>query len=87
MAIIPQRLVEASWATKTLTLTENLEKRHDDSEQFPLPIRIRFKPEKNCRYSSRFRFSCEFGNTFDILLEGKGTYEEHEHAPLSPFPR
>ena len=54
---------------------------------FPIPINVRFKPKKNQRYSSRFRFSCEYGNTFDIILEGSGTYEEHEHAPLNPIPK
>jgi hypothetical protein len=30
---------------------------------------------------------CEYGNAFDVVLEGEGTYEEHEHKPLSPFPK
>ena len=78
--------MEASWNSKTLTLENNLEQRHEEFNQYPLPIHIIFKPIKNCSYSSRFRFSCQYGNTFDVLLEGKGTYEEREHAPVNPFP-
>lgn len=90
--VVPQRLVAASWATQTLTLTDALEQRHNNQHSFvadanyPLPVTIFFRPVRNVRYSSRFRFSCEFGNTFDILLEGEGTYEENLHKPLYPKP-
>ena len=54
---------------------------------YPMPIQIAFKPRKNLRYNSRFRFTCEYGNAFDLILQGEGTYEENEHKPLQPFPR
>jgi hypothetical protein len=60
---------------------------HEIDARYPIPIQIHFKPTKNTKYSSRFRFTCEYGNNFDVLLEGEGTYEEHEHNPLSPAPR
>ena len=90
---MPQRLVESSWAQNTLTFRDSLQKRHDAQQRrgaeacFPVPLVIKFNPKKNVRYSCRFRFSCEFGNSFDVLLTGQGTYEEHEHKPLSPAPR
>ena len=92
VAVIEQRPVKTSWATMQLTMKDSLSTRHHSSKVneidpiFPLPITVKFKPSKNTRYSSRFRFSCEFGNTFDVLLEGQGTFEEHEHNPATPHP-
>ncbi len=54
---------------------------------YPMPITVLFNPAKNQRYCSRFRFTCEFANTFDLVLQGEGTYEEHEHRPINPIPR
>ena len=51
-----------------------------------MPINIIFKPRKNLRYCSRFRFSCQYGNDFDVILRGEGTYEEQEHEPIEPEP-
>jgi hypothetical protein len=94
-AIVQERLVASSWATQTLSIADNLELKHhgkggnkvNKSEAlFPMPISIKFNPRKNQRYCSRFRFSCEFANSFDVVLQGEGTYEEHEHHPLNPLP-
>jgi hypothetical protein len=91
--IVDQRLVETSWAAKNLSMSDTLRQRHverpgnESDAFFPSPIQVGFKPVKNVRYCSRFRFTCEFGNTFDIILEGKGTYEEHEHRPINPKPK
>eukprot|EP01038_Epipyxis_sp_PR26KG_P007446 gene7446-10147_t len=91
--IVPQRLVQSSWASNTLTLQDSLQVKHQDQHQseadmcFPMPLIIHFHPKKNCHYLSRFRFVCEFGNVFDLLLQGEGTYEEHLHKPISPIPR
>ena len=85
--------MQASWASNTLTLADSVLKRQIGHTSrgadacYPAPITIKFCPKKNSRYSSRFRFVCEFGNSFDILLVGQGTYEEHEHNPLNPTPR
>ena len=92
VAVIEQRPVKTSWANKQLTMQDSLVTRHHQSKIkeidpiYPLPITVKFKPGKSTRYSSRFRFSCEFGNTFDVLLEGQGTFEEHEHKPANPHP-
>lgn len=122
--IVPERLVQSSWATNTLSINDTLTLRHqnnftltnggggngsmkiqgtiiplgetaggggnpsaDNDIHYPMPITIIFSPKQNQKYCSRFRFSCEFANTFDLVLQGDGTYEEHEHQPLNPLPR
>jgi hypothetical protein len=91
--VVPQRLVITSWAQRTLSIQDTLQNRHVEQHRseadacFPMPITIKFVPTRNKSYSCRFRFVCEFGNTFDALLQGKGTYEEHEHKPINPIPR
>lgn len=93
IAVIEQRPIKTSWATMKLTMNDSLVERHQSSRKneidarYPIPISIAFKPSRNVKYSSRFRFSCEYGNSFDVLLEGVGTFEEHEHKPLYPVPR
>jgi hypothetical protein len=47
----------------------------------------RFSPKKNSAYSCRFRFTCEFGNEFDVVFQGEGTFEEHLHNPVVPTPK
>lgn len=54
---------------------------------YPMPITILFSPKKNVDYCSRFRFTCEFANSFDLVVQVEGTFEEHEHRPLHPIPR
>jgi len=91
--VVPQRLVVTSWANRTLNMKDSLQIRHQEQHQseadacYPMPITVRFLPNKNTPYSCRFRFSCEFGNTFDMLLQGRGTYEEHMHKPIHPVPK
>lgn len=91
--VVPQRLMESSWASSTLNLRDSVQRRFDNQHnfeadaRFPIPVAIQFRPKANSRYSSRFRFSCDFGNSFDVILTGQGTYEEHEHKPLNPLPR
>ena len=79
----------------TLTIKDTLQQRFEGASSsearsdalYPMPVQVAFKPRKNLRYCSRFRFTCEYGNAFDVILQGEGTYEEHEHQPLQPFPR
>lgn len=91
--VVPQRLMESSWQSNTLTLRDSLQIRHNSQGVnasdpcFPIPLVVKFLPKKNVKYSSCFRFSCEFGNSFDVILQGSGTYEEHEHKPINPIPR
>lgn len=99
MPIVDQKLSESSWfqqnaaGKKTLSINDTLQLRNEivkktpAEAKYPVPITVKFNPRKNIRYSSRFRFICEYGNSFDVVLQGEGTYEEHEHKPLSPFPK
>jgi hypothetical protein len=99
-SVVYQHLSQTSWASNTLSLPDTLKERYtlEDADrvnaevaeadaQFPMPLRVRFLSKKNARYSSRFTFLCEYGNSFDVILQGEGTYEEHEHKPLNPYPR
>jgi hypothetical protein len=115
-SVVPERLVQSSWATNTLSLNDSLTLKHQNNFSltntlggngsptvrggntlaqsqpqqdihYPMPITIIFTPKQNQKYCSRFRFSCEFANTFDLVLQGEGTYEENEHQPLNPIPR
>jgi hypothetical protein len=96
MSIIDERLVESSWAKNTLTLQDSLVLKNNQhtattstafEAQYPMPINITFQPKKNVRYCSRYRFTCEFANSFDLVVQGEGTFEENEHRPLNPIPR
>lgn len=49
----------------------------------PRPIVITFRPKKNVPYQSRFRFEVEHGEGFDVVVSGKGTYEE-DTTPNNP---
>ena len=90
--IVPERLSETSWASSTLNLYDSVTRRKNANSgfqadaKFPYPIKIDFKPSKNELYKSCFRFSCENGNYFALKLFGKGTFEEHLHAPFYPKP-
>jgi len=92
LEVVPQRLSQTSWATETLNLKDQMDARHDNQGKFeadaryPQAIQVQFRPKDNKVYMSRFRFNCEYGNQFDVLLHGHGTYEEHEHMPLRPKP-
>lgn len=89
---MPQRLSETSWSTSTLSFKDTITKRHVEQHKtasdacYPQPIKVYFAPSKSGKYSSRFRFTCEYGNSFDVLLHGSGTFEEHLHAPMHPSP-
>ena len=66
--------------------TNQSQQKMNSDVKHPTSITVKFTPRKNIRYNSRFRFVCEYGNSFDVILQGEGTYEEHEHKPLSPCP-
>ena len=91
--IVPERVVKASWASNTLTMKDSLDLRHSSQHQseadacYPLALTIKFLPNKNLHYSSRFRFTCEFGNSFDLVVQGEGTFEENMHKPIYPIPK
>ena len=42
----------------------------------PIPLEVRFAPRSPALYRSRFRFSAAHGESFEVLLEGRGAHEE-----------
>lgn len=51
----------------------------DDEEMKYLPttIYIKFKPKQAALYKSKFRFMTETGIPCDVILKGRGSYEEN----------
>jgi len=37
---------------------------------------VNFRPKQNVLYKSKFRFTVENGLSVDVILKGKGSYEE-----------
>lgn len=50
-----------------------------DKEKLYLPqvVHVNFRPKKNVLYKSKFRFTVENGVSCDVILKGKGSYEEN----------
>ncbi len=44
----------------------------------PTKLTVRFAPKQNVRYKCRFRLSVRSGEGFDVVLYGRGTYDERE---------
>jgi hypothetical protein len=42
----------------------------------PLQVTVMFKPEANVLYKSKFRVTVGEGVSFDIIVKGRGSYEE-----------
>jgi hypothetical protein len=43
----------------------------------PQELLINFRPKANTLYKSKFRFMVEGGIACDVILKGKGSYEEN----------
>uniref|UniRef100_A0A7S2DBV6 Uncharacterized protein n=1 Tax=Octactis speculum TaxID=3111310 RepID=A0A7S2DBV6_9STRA len=67
-----------------IDLASNLRRRNDDNHRAPRPITVTFQPKKNLEYQSRFRFEVAYGEGFDVVLSGKGTYEEDSRRKPEP---
>lgn len=48
-------------------------------QYMPAKLTVTFRPKKNVLYKSKFRFIVENGLACDVILKGKGSYEE-EHV-------
>ena len=48
-----------------------------EKQYLPQTILVDFKPKKNVLYKSKFRFIVENGLSCDVILKGKGSYEEN----------
>lgn len=51
-------------------------KDEEEKKYLPQKILIKFKPKANVLYKSKFRFTTETGIACDIILKGRGSYEE-----------
>ena len=52
-------------------------KDEEERKYLPQKILIKFKPKENILYKSKFRFICETGISCDVILKGRGSYEEN----------
>mmetsp|Transcript_14361 Transcript_14361/g.24450 ORF Transcript_14361/g.24450 Transcript_14361/m.24450 type:complete len:168 (-) Transcript_14361:33-536(-) len=52
-------------------------KDEEEKKFLPQKILIKFKPKKNVLYKSKFRFTADTGIHCDVILKGRGSYEEN----------
>jgi hypothetical protein len=52
-------------------------KDEEEKKYLPQTIHIKFKPKANVLYKSKFRFVTETGIPCDVILKGRGSYEEN----------
>ena len=71
--------------TSDLNIDEKLRNLNAVNPRHPRAITVKFNPNLDRRYRSRFRFEVEEGSGFDVLLAGRGTYEEN--GKKAPQPR
>ena len=62
----------------TLAL-QNKDDKYAESHR-PVQLTFMFKPEANTLYKSKFRISVVEGLSYDIVVCGRGTYEEELEA-------
>jgi len=73
----PDKKSSGPGATEAVTsLDAALKNEARANARMPFPITVTFKPTKNLKYCSRFRFDVHKGEGFDIVLQGVGSYEE-----------
>ena len=83
-AVFEQTVTTVQWNQDT-TLEANLQRRNEDNPKAPRPIKITFRPARNKSYQSRFRFEVQQGEGFDLLISGRGTYEENTKPNRQPI--
>lgn len=52
-------------------------KDEEERKYLPQTIYIKFKPKANTLYKSKFKFLCETGILCELILKGRGSYEEN----------
>lgn len=52
-------------------------KDEDERAYLPQLLLVNFRPKQNVLYKSKFRFVVENGIACDVILKGKGSYEEN----------
>lgn len=48
-----------------------------EAEYLPQKIHVHFKPKANVLYKSKFRFLVKSGISCDLIVKGRGSYEEN----------
>jgi hypothetical protein len=75
--LFAQTLTELSWKGDAVTsLAQSLTNDAAANPRAPKPVKVTFAPKRNVRYCSRFRFDVHHGESFDVVLQGAGSYEE-----------
>lgn len=72
--VVRSRTLPVHYMPSTLALPS-----HDDTfaeTHQPLQVTVMFKPEANLLYKSKFRVTVAEGISFDIIVKGRGSYEE-----------
>jgi len=67
-----------------LVIDDKLRKMNSVNPRMPRAISVKFKPGLNKRYKSRFRIEVDEGCGADVLLTGRGTYEENKRKAPPP---
>ena len=62
--------------TQVTSLSQSLANDAAANPRAPKPVKVTFAPKRNVRYCSRFRFDVHHGESFDVVLQGAGSYEE-----------
>lgn len=73
-----------AWKSGQVDLTASLCARNDENFRAPRPLVVTFRPKHARAYQSRFRVEVEKGESFDVVLSGKGTYAENTVAAKPP---
>ena len=63
-------------STQVTSLSQSLANDAAANPRAPKPVRVTFAPKRNVRYCSRYRFNVHHGESFDVVLQGAGSYEE-----------
>jgi hypothetical protein len=67
---------QISISTQVTSLAQSLANDAAANPRAPKPVKVTFSPKRNVRYCSRFRFDVHHGESFDVVLQGAGSYEE-----------
>ena len=60
-------------------------KDEDEKQLLPQTILVNFRPKQNVLYKSKFRFTVENGLSCDVILKGKGSYEDNRDKKNMKF--
>jgi hypothetical protein len=67
--------------TAPLEAAEGAALRHSAGLALPAALQVVFRPKRAALYQCRFRLAVRAGESFEVLLRGRGTFEERDAAP------